>query len=118
MTSQELSLKIENEVSSVWTADSDWRRCLIPPEKKQFRDWSGKIVELWLVFDEAPGTDDGYKIIYHEETDQFGLAVPAFGSIPGTELHVVLGLYARSWKHLTECNSNHAAVTHQPARRG
>jgi hypothetical protein len=92
MTADELRANIEDEINGRWTTTNahgcDLRRCLVSPKKQQYRDCSqgdsGKFVELWLVLEEDPISQDGYKIVYDERSGYFGLATPGEGTmVPG-----------------------------------
>ena len=57
----------------------DMSQCLIKPERvtctntfPAFR--GGKPFEAWLVLEELPNDDDGYRIIFDQELGEFGLA--------------------------------------------
>jgi hypothetical protein len=75
-----ISKIIEQEIGGNWLQtnphDVDFEKCLaVPPVKQVFEDIfnEGKI-ELWVVLEEDHEKKDGYKIIFDEETVQFGLA--------------------------------------------
>ncbi len=36
---------------------------------------AGRPIDLWIVFEEAPGKKDAYLIVFDEQTRKFGLAV-------------------------------------------
>jgi hypothetical protein len=112
VTAAEVSQLIENEIASVgedWITRPennphrlDLSRCLINPERvickntfPRFR--GGKPFEAWLVLEELPNNDDGYRIIFDEEIGQFGLAegtrrMPAFIGWHGSFLNTVRGM--------------------------
>ena len=47
-----------------------------PLRKDFYNDWSKKLEDYWIVFDEMPNdSKEGYLIIYDESTDEFGLAM-------------------------------------------
>jgi len=47
-----------------------------PLRKEFYNDWSKKLEDYWIVFDEMPNDDkEGYLIIYDESSDEYGLAV-------------------------------------------
>ena len=81
MTSDDVRARIEREIAS--TPDSpnphgvDLHRCLLAPTKQRFEDSfrEGEYLSLWLVLEEEPESHDGYKIVYSEERDIFGLAI-------------------------------------------
>ena len=50
-------------------------RCLVVPRRMTFAGHAeGDTWDLWLVLEEQPETRSGYKIVFDEETKQFGLA--------------------------------------------
>jgi hypothetical protein len=50
--------------------------CLVEPELREYCDWQEKNFEkLWLVLEEDPKERKGYKIVYSEAEDLFGLAI-------------------------------------------
>jgi hypothetical protein len=73
----------------------DLRRCLVPPEWREYDDCRGgrplvkpyPVIRLWLVLESAPEDRSGYKIVYDPEACLFGLAVP------GDHRDVFLGYY-------------------------
>jgi hypothetical protein len=89
MTATDVSKLIGDEIASAGEAwfkrpennphGLDFSRCLINPRRvlckntfPKFR--GGKAFVAWLVLEERPGSDDGYLIIFDEETRTFGLA--------------------------------------------
>jgi hypothetical protein len=82
MTSDELRIRIEREIAGNWSRTNghgcDLRQCLMTPVKKTFEDSSDPscTVVLWLVLEEDPMDCNGYKVVYDEATDEFGLACP------------------------------------------
>jgi len=94
MTAAELRARIEREIGANWTRTNahgcDLRRCLITPVKRSFEAEydASATVDLWIVLEEHPESCDGYKIVYDEKTERFGLACPG---IHGREVH--LGAY-------------------------
>ncbi len=93
MTPQELTDIIDAELESA-SDPPGWRgrplrECLLKPEKHCFlNSHNGNEPEnLWLVFEEGPKSGEGYKIVYDEELNLFGLAVD------GTHDSVLMGLY-------------------------
>jgi hypothetical protein len=63
--------------------------CLCPPERQVFLDSfnNNEPLHLWLVFNESLNTEEGYKVVYAENEELFGLAVP------GTDTPVFIGIY-------------------------
>ncbi len=56
----------------------DLRKCLVEPVKKIYKDAaSDEKIELWLVLEECPDTLNGYKIVYDEAENEYGLAYSA-----------------------------------------
>jgi hypothetical protein len=64
-------------------------KCLVEPVKQEYEDSFNKdeVVKLWLVLEERPDDGDGYKIVFDEEMNEFGLATP------GNGLDVFIGYY-------------------------
>lgn len=84
ITAAEISEIIENEIAGDWAISNahgvDLKACLAdPPEKQVFVDASDNSqVDLWLVLEEDPETRSGYKIVFDESTNDFGLATPSW----------------------------------------
>jgi hypothetical protein len=80
VTAEELRARIEAEIAGDWSRTNDHacdlRRCLVAPVKKPFEHEvdPSRTVELWLVLEEDPVACDGYKVVYDEATNKFGLA--------------------------------------------
>lgn len=112
MTAADVSKLIADEIAA---AGEDWlnrpennphgldlSRCLIKPERvickntfPAFR--GGKHFEAWLVLEELPNNDGGYRIIFDEEMGKFGLACgtrrePVFIGWHGSFLDTVQGM--------------------------
>ena len=52
----------------------DLPRCRVTPERRTFHDsFTDGPLEAWLVLEERPDTRDGYRIVYGEERESFGL---------------------------------------------
>jgi hypothetical protein len=81
MTTEEVSARVKREIGENWQLSNahgvDLRQCLVIPEKRHYEDISpgGGTAELWLVLEEDPVLRDGYKIVYGESRDEFGLAM-------------------------------------------
>lgn len=93
MTPQELSRLIAEELKSTDSL-TGWRgrplrECLLEPKKQRFLNShnDNEPEDLWLVFEEGPNLGEGYKIVYDEELNLFGLAVN------GVHEPVLVGLY-------------------------
>jgi hypothetical protein len=98
MTSEAVRQLVEREIAGNWDQTNahgcDLRRCLVTPVLTEYRnlgvippaDPPGTIW-LWLVLDESPEDRSGYKIVFDEEAEMFGLA---FRSSDGD---VFLGYY-------------------------
>ena len=63
--------------------------CLVEPIKKKYEDSfnEGEYLELWLVLEEHPEDNSGYKIVYDEQEKEFGLVTP------GKDSNVFIGHY-------------------------
>ena len=76
----QISDRISEEINDNWTLSNahgvDLKKCLItPPKKGSFVDSFSKApVDLWLVLEEAPEDKSGYKIVFDETSNMFGLA--------------------------------------------
>jgi hypothetical protein len=80
MTGETVLRLVEKEIDGNWSL-SNWhgcnlRKCLVQPELREYDDWSGRRVQLWLILEEDPEERSGYKIVYSEEAAMFGLAIP------------------------------------------
>jgi hypothetical protein len=97
MTSRDVRELLESEINGDWSRSNghacDLRRCLVNPEKRPYQNsFSGGIDEFWLVLEEEPETRSGYKIIYDEGHQQYGLACPGFSG-----QDVFIGWYGSFW---------------------
>jgi hypothetical protein len=86
MNAQEVQNLIETEIDGDWSLTNlhgcDLKRCLVFPTLHEFEDHGSFPVEarvetirLWLVLEECPEDWSGYKIVYSDVHDMFGLAV-------------------------------------------
>ncbi len=81
MTPQEVRDRVDEEIGENWAASNahgvELSRCLVTPQKGTYRDSfrEGETIELWLVLEEDPIARKGYKIVYDESQDRFGLAM-------------------------------------------
>ena len=80
LNTSDIKSKIARELTShpVQWYGAPLESCLVEPTRCPYEDGSneGETIELWLVFEERPETKDGYKIVYDDDMDQFGLATP------------------------------------------
>ena len=79
MTSEGLESIIKKEISEIdLGTNSDginWKECLIKPiEQKYFSFDKSEVYDLWTVFEELPD-GSGFKIVYDEKEEKFGLGV-------------------------------------------
>ncbi len=93
MTPEDITLIIENDLvragsNLVW-GGRPLRECLQVPTKRRFLNSHNNDVveECWLVLEEGPEPGEGYKVVYHEQENMFGLAVN------GIVEPVLIGLY-------------------------
>jgi hypothetical protein len=99
MTAGELRDRIVREIAGDWSRTNlhgcDLRQCLVTPIKQSFEDPNDptQAVELWLVLEEDPENCNGYKVVYDESTDTFGLASPSFS--PGRNGYI--GFYGSTF---------------------
>ncbi len=87
MDATEISRLIQREIeggSFISNAHGiDLRRCLVTPTKGVYEDCSGSgTIELWVVLEEVPEDQSGYKIVFDERTGSFGLATRNFPGRP------------------------------------
>lgn len=81
MTADQVRQRVLAEIGDQWEKSNahgvDLRKCLVDPEKHKFRNGCDENVflDLWLVLEEDPGNKSGYKIVYDEEDDNYGLAM-------------------------------------------
>ena len=93
MTSKEVEAIIYAQINGDWGRSNahgcNLKDCLVEPIKMNFNGFNpDDKFELWLVLEEDPISKDGYKIVYDEEEDSFGLAI-----IDQADVHVFIGLY-------------------------
>jgi hypothetical protein len=112
VTAEDVSKVIADEVAA---AGKDWltrgennphsldlSRCLIKLERVLCQNTfpgfrGGNSFEAWLVLEELPNNDEGYRIIFDEELREFGLACgtrrsPVFIGWHGSFLNTVQGM--------------------------
>lgn len=99
MTADAVRELVEREIAGRWSLSighgCDLRRCVVPPELREYDDCSAgrplvsppPVVRLWLVLEELPEDRSGYKVVYDESAGEFGLAVS------GTDRDVFIGYY-------------------------
>lgn len=93
MLGEKVTRLIEAEVAGDWDRQNAHgctvRRCLVEPQKLAFSDpLNPDTVNLWLVLEEDPETCDGYKVVYDDVNETFGLAIT-----DSDGKRVFLGLY-------------------------
>ena len=93
MTPEKLKIIISSELEGKnevinWHS-VELKKCLVEPSKRTFENSfeEGGYLELCHVLEENPKTCDGYKIVYDQEEQEFGLA------IAGKDKDVFIGLY-------------------------
>ena len=79
MTSANIAEKIRIEISKHWEISNahgvNLQKCLIQPLKQKYLSFDKKeTYELWTVLEEIPD-GSGYKIVYDEKEDLFGLGL-------------------------------------------
>jgi prepilin-type processing-associated H-X9-DG protein len=84
MTSDQVRARVERAIDGRWTRTNlhhvDLREALVHPEKLNFVWADGSPAPtLWLVLRESPAPDNGYVVVYDEQTDEFGLGQIADG---------------------------------------
>ena len=94
MTSEEVANIVKTEIGINWDISNahgvDLRKCLVQPEKKNYKTGTnGEMRELWLVLEEDPIDRLGYKIVFDEKRRKFGLATTTGGS----DIDFFLGIY-------------------------
>ena len=82
MSAQQVTELIEKEIAGDWDRQNphgvNLKKCLVvPPVRKTYDDacHGAQIVDLWLVLEENPEKKSGYKIVFDDSREQFGLAV-------------------------------------------
>jgi hypothetical protein len=91
MNPTEVTDKISREVGGNWTISNahgvDLKKCLLNPHAKQLfvNSFDNSEVHLWLVLEENPTEKSGYKIVFDEKTQMFGLAT---GSWEGPDMYL------------------------------
>lgn len=87
MNAEEVRRRVENEIGDDWQRTNahgcEFRRCLVKPalvECSRNSDGS-EAVEVWVVLKENPDSDIGYRVVYCEKDDGFGLATKLVGNI-------------------------------------
>jgi len=93
MTSEEVTHLVETQINGDWTSSNahgvDLRKCLVKPRIVLFKGSNPEDkFELWVVLEESPEDGSGYKIVFDEETGEFGLATPGWHNNP-----CFLGIY-------------------------
>ena len=93
MSGEDVARLIEAEVAGDWDRPNAHgctvRRCLVEPKKLTFSDsLNPDTVDLWLVLEEDPEACDGYKVVYDDVNEGFGLAIT-----DSDDKRVYLGLY-------------------------
>jgi hypothetical protein len=79
MNAEEVSTIVKDDIGDRWEQANahgvDLRTCLVTPEKKTYtQPVTGEAIDLWLVPEEDPKTQKGYKIVFDETERLFGLA--------------------------------------------
>ncbi len=109
VTVADVSKLIADEIAAVgagWFAQPqnnphglDLRRCLVQPTRVRCTDAfeRGKQFDAWLVLEERPDSEDGYRIIFDEASGRFGLACGTrsdlvFIGFSGSFLNTVQGM--------------------------
>jgi hypothetical protein len=99
MESSDITKLIQSELSSrsqPLKSGVNLDRCLVAPRRVTFAGHGeGDTWDLWLVLEEQPETKTGYKIVFDEETKQFGLATGArnvFIGFYGTFIQTLEGM--------------------------
>jgi hypothetical protein len=105
MKSEDVKALIERHIAGRWDESNlhgvNLRASLVPPVTVPVifrRVIDGRIedetIQVWLVLEEDPKAKDGYKIVFDETRNMFGLASKGFPKDP----HLVLdGLYGDFW---------------------
>jgi hypothetical protein len=118
LTPDEVWQKVWVEISGDWDRPNHHgialkRRVVRPPELRDYvlLEWPPRkpgdyasdghprvefrysLVKLWLVLEEKPDTRNGYKIVYDERADQFGLAIASGVPVRGDTFIGVYGSF-------------------------
>jgi hypothetical protein len=106
MNSDELRRIVEAEIGGDWSYSNahgvNLRECVVRPRKVACRNTFPKLqgsapLELRIVLEETPGSNDGYLIVFDEQRRTFGLAdwdgdVPVFLGFHGSFLNALDGM--------------------------
>jgi hypothetical protein len=81
--------EIKNSNEPIFWPGRPIPECLLEPKRQRFLNShnNDEPEELWLVFEEGPNPGEGYKMVYDEELNLFGLAVE------GEKEPVLIGFY-------------------------
>ncbi|HKO61507.1 MAG TPA: hypothetical protein VJV03_10135 [Pyrinomonadaceae bacterium] len=80
MEASAISQIVRDEIAGNWSVSNahgvDLKRCLVAPTRRDYADpiVDGRSLSMWLVLEEVPEDQSGYKIVFDEITHQFGLA--------------------------------------------
>jgi len=92
MRADEVRALVESAIGDDWSVSNahgvDLRTCLVQPVLGTYPEDGGGEIDLWLVLEEDPVSHGGYKIVFDEAHDRFGLATRLQG---GGDLY--LGAY-------------------------
>ena len=80
MDAKGIAARIKAELQGRWDITNahgvELRRCLVPPHRQEYLDGtSNQRVALWTVLEELPDALRGYKIVFDEASDSFGLGM-------------------------------------------
>lgn len=100
MTQADVTRLIEDEIGDDWSRSNlhgvVLKECLVSPVKGFYDDpaGNGPALEMWLVLVENLPGGGGYRIVFDEEEQIFGLAVP------GKVNDAFIGYYGTFWETL------------------
>ncbi|HUL23766.1 MAG TPA: hypothetical protein VLZ10_20085 [Thermodesulfobacteriota bacterium] len=86
MNAEEVTELVNQAIGNRWEQSNahgvNLRTCLVKPEKKTYMHLiTGETLDLWLVLEEDPKERKGYKIVFDETDQQFGLAMTEISGI-------------------------------------
>ncbi len=92
MGPKEISARIQKELGGDLTTSNwhncDLTKCLIKPKSREMWTMLDERRTFWVVLEECPETHEGWKIVFDEDQDCFGLAQDL-----GDDRHLVVGFH-------------------------
>jgi hypothetical protein len=109
MTSDDVVKRIDSDVNGKWNESNlhkiDIRQCLVTPRPikiihRLVKDGriNERLMDVWLVLQERSNEDDGYIIVFDEESGKFGLGSPGWPSDAHPSLCGLYGDFMTTFK--------------------